>query len=317
MGERSTTETTARELAAARRGAVSRTLLRKAGCSNASIDRLFSHPRWVEQSDQVITLAGLPPDPLTPLSVAVLDQGGDAVVSHACAGPSWGLESLRRDPVHLLTTSSSTRQTSLAVVHRVRSFPANWTTWKDGIPIVRPELLALQLFTFCTPERAARLTDRLWSERVLSGRSIERFLEQLGRRGRTGTAGLRAYFDERGRDYTPPASGLESRADELFIESRADMRRQVDSGDDEHWTGRVDFRHETLPLVIEIQSEKYHSSLTDRAADAARRERFESAGYVFLEITDTMIWSSPGLVVSMVRAATERARRQCRKGNVP
>lgn len=265
----------------------------------------------------MITLAGLPPDPLTQLSIAVLDQGGDAVVSHSSAGPSWGLESLRRDPVHLMTTSSSTRQTSLAVVHRVRSSPANWTTSKDGIPIVRPELLALQLFTFCSPERAARLTDRLWSERVLSGRSIQRFLEQLGRRGRTGTAGLRTYYEERGPDYTPPASGLESRANELFTEAGTDMLRQVDSGDEEHWTGRVDFRHATYPLVIEIQSEKYHSSLTDRDADAARRQRFERAGYVYVELTDTMVWSSPGQVVDEVRAATDRARRLHRNRNVP
>lgn len=317
MGERGATERTARELAATHNGAVSKSLLREAGCPNPAIDRLFSHSRWVARSEQVITLAGLPPAPLTDMAIAVLDQGGDAVVSHSAAGPSWGLESLDRYPVHLMTTSSSSRRTTLAVVHRVRTFPADWTTVKDGIPIVRPELLALQLFTFSTPERAARLTDRLWSERVLSGRSIQRFLERLGRRGRTGTVGLRAYFDVRGPDYTPPASGLESRASELFEEAGLDMRRQVDSGDDEHWTGRVDFRHATLPLVIEIQSEKYHSALTDRAADRARRQRFEAAGYVYVEITDTMVWSSPGEVVRIARAALEKARRLVRQRNVP
>lgn len=317
MAERGSTEHTARELAATRCGVVSRSLLRAAGCPNPAIDRLFSSPRWVVHTDQVISLEGLPPSPLTDVSIAVLDQGGDAVVSHLAAGPSWGLDSLRRDPVHLMTTSSSTRQTSLAEVHRVREFPAGWTTWKDGLPIVRPELLALQLFTTCSPERAGRLTDRLWSERVLSGRSIERFLDRLGRRGRTGTAGLRAYFDERGPDYTPPASGLESRANELFDEADVPMRRQVDSGDGEHWTGRVDFRHATLPLVIEIQSERYHSALTDRAADRARRERFEAAGYVYLEITDTMVWSAPGDVVRLARAAMDRAQRLARKRNAP
>ncbi len=289
-------------------GAVSRTILRSAGLSQSAIGHLFSSPRWEPRSDQVVVLAGLPPSPLTDLSVAALDQGGGAVVSHASAGPSWGLDSLPLDPVHLTTSSSSTRRTELAEVHRVRMLPARWTTWRDGIPVVSPELLALQLFTFCQERRAARLTDRLWSERVLSGRSIERFLGELGRRGRTGTAGLRRYFDARGRDYTPPASGLESRAMELFDEAGVPMERQVESGDEERWTGRVDFRHPTLPLIVEIQSEKYHSALCDQEHDRARRQRFEAAGYVVEEITDTMVWSRPAEVVRRVRAAIGRAK---------
>jgi very-short-patch-repair endonuclease len=143
---------------------------------------------------------------------------------------------------------------------------------------------------------------------VLSGRSLDAFLRRYGRRGRTGVGGLRAYLDARGLDYTPPASGLEGRAMELFDEAGIEMVRQVDSGNHERWTGRVDFRHPTLPLVIEIQSERYHSSLCDQVADAARRDAFEAAGYEFLELTDTDIWSRPGHVVSLVRDAIARTQ---------
>jgi len=37
----------------------------------------------------------------------------------------------------------------------------------EGIPTVRPELLALQLFDVCSYGRAERLTEWLWSERVV------------------------------------------------------------------------------------------------------------------------------------------------------
>ena len=67
----------------------------------------------------------------------------------------------------------------------------------NDIPIVRPELLSLQLFAVCSFERAERLTDRLWSDRLLSGPSLQRFLDQYGS-VRGGTA--------------PPAPGVPGRA---------------------------------------------------------------------------------------------------------
>ena len=75
------------------------------------------------------------------------------------------------DPVHVVRAASSRRMTDRAVVHRVRALPARWVTSLSGLPIVRPELLALQLFAACSSGRAERLTDRLWSMRLLSGPS--------------------------------------------------------------------------------------------------------------------------------------------------
>ena len=112
-----------------------------------------------------------------------------------------------------------------------------------GVPVVRPELLALQLFAVCRFERAESLVDRLWSKRLLSGWSLDRFVGGYCRRGRDGSAGLRSYLEPRGVHYVPPDSGLESRFDQIVRAEEMDFRRQVHTGDEEHWTGRVDFRH--------------------------------------------------------------------------
>jgi very-short-patch-repair endonuclease len=85
------------------------------------------------------------------------------------------------------------------------------------------------------------------------------------------------------------------------------MRRQVDTGG-QHWTGRVDFRHPTLPLIVEIQSEKYHTALCDKEADALRIKRLELDGFAVLEITDTLVWSSPAETVRRVREAIKVAQ---------
>ena len=72
---------------------------------------------------------------------------------------------------------------------------------------------------------------------------------------------------------------------QLFREAGVDMRRQVDSGGD-LWVGRVDFCHAELPLVVEIQSEAYHSALLDRRSDAARVAALAAAGFDHYEVSN-------------------------------
>ena len=52
----------------------------------------------------------------------------------------------------------------------------------------------------------------------------------------------------------------------------------------------------------------YHSSLTDREADARRRMRLEAAGYEVVEVWDNEIWHQRTLVAERVRKAIWRLR---------
>lgn len=167
---------------------------------------------------------------------------------------------------------------------------------------MKPELLALQLFAGCREERAERLVERLWSMRPLCGASIERFLTEMGERGRNGTAGLRRYLEPRGAGYVPTATNLETRVQQILRDAGIEMRRQVDSGA-AHWTGRVDFRHPSVPMLLEVQSEAFHLALVDQASDAARRRALEDDGFVVAEVWDTDVWSRPWVVVTTVESA--------------
>ena len=71
------------------------------------------------------------------------------------------------------------------------------------------------------------------------------------------------------------------------------MRRQVDTGDEEGWIGRVDLRDPELPLIVEVQSERFHSSQIDHQLDARRIERLERAGLVVVQVTDIQAWHRP------------------------
>jgi very-short-patch-repair endonuclease len=143
----------------------------------------------------------------------------------------------------------------------------------------------------------------MWSLRLLDGASLHRLLRDLGRRGRNGTAGVRRYLADRGGSYVPAASGLEARVLQILRHAGIDMRRQVDTGDDVQWTGRVDFRHVTLPVILEVQSERHHEALVDRRSDDVRRARLVAAGFIVAEVTDAEVWQRPSAVVERVNAA--------------
>ncbi len=296
-------------LAEAQNGVLSRWQLLDLGWTYGQIDWLVRSGQWERVTSTVLRRIGSPVDDLQDATAAVLDSGRDARLAHSSAGRCWGLKGLPLRPFQTVRASKSSRQPAEGTMLRqVDRLPERWVTVLDGVPIVGPELLAMQLFDICSFERACKLTDRLWSDRLLSGRSIAALLADFGRRGRNGTAGLRAYFEPRGLDYTPPASGLESRVMELLDEHGIPMDRQVDSGDGDRWIGRVDFRHPTLPLVLEVQSEKFHSALCDREADAIRIAALEAAGFVVVEVTDDTVWARPAELIAAVRDGMRRAR---------
>lgn len=297
----------ARRLAARQHGAVAVRQLRRLGASATQIRNLTGdHDRWSRASDEVLVLNGTPDGPERRVSCAVLDAGDDASLAYASAGRWWGLTGCALEPVVVARTRATRRTDTLASVRRVRFLPEGWVTVHRGVRVARPELLALQLFAAHREERAERLLDRLWSMRLCSVASLRSFCAGVPLRGVRGSAALRRYLGERSDDLRPPESNVESRFRQIVRNAGIPFRTQVDLGDERSWTGRVDFLHEWAPLVVEVQSEAYHSSLVDRDHDRARIERLHAAGLTVVEVTDTMVWTAPDAVVRAVELGLER-----------
>jgi hypothetical protein len=292
------------QLAASQHGLITRTQARRVvGASFGAVDHLVRSGRWEPVGDEVLRLKGSPPGRGQLVMSKVLDAGPDGRLAYRSAARWWGVTGASLEPVHVVRTSRSHRRPEGVVLHTARSVPDRWTARLDGVPIVRPELLALQLFASEPWRRAERWVDALWSMRLLDGRSLARLLHDLGARGRNGTAGLREYLEPRGQAYVPPASGLESRTMQVLSAAGIDVVPQVDSGDEERWTARVDFRHRWLPVIVEVQSERHHAALSDRSADRERIEQLRAAGYAVVEVTDVEVWTQPDLVIARVAAA--------------
>jgi very-short-patch-repair endonuclease len=296
------------QLASDRHGVVAVWELRRAGVSQDAIRQLYDSRHWERVDGVVLRRVGSPATRGQRLATAVLGCGPDSAATGLGAGRWWGLSGCRQWPLPVVGVRWLRRTPDDVAFRQVRRLPPSWTTQLDGVPIVRPELCALHLFADCSPERACRLVDSLWSMRLLSGPSIDRFLRDMGAMGRNGTAGLRDYLAARGPEYVPPASRLEDRAWEILAGAGIEVRRQVDLGSQAEWTGRVDGIVVGTHVVIEIQSWRYHGALVDRDADRVRIARLVAAGFTVVEITDDEVWSQPAVVVRKVQDGIAAAR---------
>lgn len=157
-----------------------------------------------------------------------------------------------------------------------------------------------------SPAKLARTVDSAWSMRLTDGPRLTRALDELRRSGRDGIERMEVIIDERGPDWIPPESGLEHRFHALLRDDgQAPMRLQVGIGDDT-FIGRVDALDDDASVIVEIQSNRFHRSPTDVAADAIRRGRLEAQGYLVIEVWEDEIFHDPGPALARIRRARSR-----------
>jgi very-short-patch-repair endonuclease len=291
-------------------GLVLATQIRTAGLSRSAERHAVAADRLQRVTTRVLRVPGTPPTEHQRVLAGVLDAAPASAACGSTGAALWGVAGWGLIPVHVARPFGRTgRRSELAVLHEIARLRPHHVTEMRGIPVVRPEVLVLQMCGATYPQRAESVLDNLWRRRLVSGRSLRRTLDELAASGRNGVQLMRELLDRRGDDYVPPASNLERRF-ETILERACEprMRRQVDSGAD-RWVGRVDFRDPDMPLIVEVQSETYHSSLVDTEHDARRLAALRAAGFTVVEVTDEQVWYRSDEVVEAVRAARRGLQR--------
>jgi very-short-patch-repair endonuclease len=246
---------------------------------------------------------------------AVLDAGPGAVLSHHSAAALWELPGFDLRDLHVTRLRTGTRRgVRLAREHRPRALLASHVTEFEGIPVTTPARTVFDLAALVHPLRVKRALETAWSHHLLNGVRMAVMLDDLGKRGRTGTTVMRELLAERGPDYIPPDSGLEGRFHDILVrDGQRPMRRQVHLGGDS-WLGRVDFVDEDVPLIVEIDSERYHSALIDRQADEEQTAALEAAGFTVFRCSDFQVWyRADEVTVPIRKKRAVLARRDGRK----
>jgi very-short-patch-repair endonuclease/predicted transcriptional regulator of viral defense system len=257
--------------------------------------------RWSERRHLVYALLGAAEDDRTDLLADVLAAQPRAVASHRSAAAVYGLPGFRPRPAHVTVADHWERDRTSAVVHRTLFLPEHHLRILDAIPCTS---LARTLFDLCGTERlgrSARAVDNALARKLVTIPALWSVLLETKARGRAGSTVLRALLRERGPSYVAPATELERRFVELtHRHGLPDPRRQVDVGDSDRWIGRVDFLYGT-DLVIEVDSAEHHTSLLDRAADAARDDALDESGRRVLRFTWDDVVRRPRRVADTVR----------------
>ncbi len=260
--------------------------------------RIHRHPEIERVSPRVVRHRVVPPSTEQQLMTAVLDAGPGGALWAGPGASHWGFSRYRRLPAHVAIRRCTVDGPRLAQLHLVRDLdPIDITTHFD-IPISRPESTVLWLAGKYTHrygheialDRTAKVLDQAWRQRLINGHAIHTLAERSGGRGRSGIVVLRSLLEKRPPDYQPAGSALEDHFEEIVTTTvREHLTRQV-TVDAEPVTRIVDYRLQTWPLIVEINGEAFHSSLSDRAHDDERYERLLELEFSVVVLWEYDIW---------------------------
>ena len=297
-------------LAETQAGAIRRDQVRNLGATKGALRHRLARGSLIRVTSKVLRIRGTPATEEHRAWVAILDAGCTAVLSHHSAAAWWGLPGFELEPFHVARPRREPRRpTGVAIAHQATMLPARHITALRGVPIVTPSLLMLQLAAVVHPKKLARTLDTAWARRLVSGPSVREVLDDVGGRGKEGTAALRGVMAERPQDYRPPDSNQEARFQDLVRRVGIRMRRQIDVGGDE-WLGRMDFIHERLPLIVQIDSELHHTALIDAEADERQTEQLTAAGFIVRRFSDFQLWYRADEMIAELETAVYLASRR-------
>ncbi len=296
-----------RRLAADQHGLVSRSQARANGFDRWAIQRMIASGRLTTVTPRVLRIGGSATSPWQSVMAGVLDVGYDAVASHLTAAVLWGLPGMKAEPVHVAVSRVlRRRQPAAATIHHLTRIPAEQRLILHDIPVTAPPLTTLLVCGTEGAHRAAQVLDHFLGAGLVTVAETWDLVDALSRQGRNGLCDLRKLLNDREDGATAPQSNNERRFEYIAASNGiTTLRRQVDIRV-RSWIGRVDYCDCEVPLIVEIHSERYHTSWSQRRNDAIRIGKLEAAGYTVVIVWDHEIWHSPDRVVERVRQARAR-----------
>ena len=304
-------------VSATHEGLVARFHLPEIGLDSRHWWRAIRTGRWLPAGDRVIRAAAAPPTETQRVLAAILDASPGAVL-HAGSALAWlGMTGFGLATVLVARPRGlSSATTPLARVHRVRDLRPHDVIVVNGVA-TETALRAIwaEAARYAGParheigiKRIGTLLDQAHRLRLVSWGGLHESVDDLRQRGRSGTVIMRELAGHRPPGSSPTESGLETRFEDVLQQAGADpLRRQRPVGGREP-IGRCDFTDEDLPLVVEVNSLRFHTTPTDRAADERRYQALMDAGFSVCVIWEDDLWSAQGGVARAVIEARRHAR---------
>jgi hypothetical protein len=170
-----------------------------------------------------------------------------------------------------------------------------------GLPMTTPERTVIDLASIMSERLLDRIVDQALAAGLLELQTLSDVFDELGRRGKPGTASMRRILGRRSGGYVPPDSVLEQRVLALLRESGLPEPAT-------QWTpewlspsnGRVDFAYPDRRLIVECDGRRWHSMFHSFEIDRLRDNAAQLAGWRLLRFTWSEVAENPERVVHSV-----------------
>ncbi len=254
---------------------------REAGLTHGQIDTRVASV-WTHVHDGVYRMPGVQPTWKGDLLAACWAGSAPIAISHRSAAGLFELPGGRTDLIELTCRRWRRSQRSGLVVHESRRFDNADIECVDGIPVMRPERVVLDLAGMHPNRRYVEiLVQAARRKRLITFESTRDVFDQHARRGLRGVRALRTVLDLWDPAQRPTESDMETRLLQLLVDGGwpAPSPQYEICDRVGNFVARVDMALPTLKVAIEYDSKQEHSDEFQLQRDARRRNRLVAAGW--------------------------------------
>jgi very-short-patch-repair endonuclease len=233
------------------------------------------------------------------LQVGLLMLGPDALVSHEAAAQLHGFEHTPADRVEFLVPFAQRNRRATGRVHCSTRFERLDRSRVGRWPVTSATRTVLDLAMLRpSPRRLEAAIDSAVRSRASSPVILQRRLETLRGPGRWGCAAVERLLVDAGGE-----SVLERRFLALVRTSglpRPTTQHRIH--EDRRTIARVDFAWHTYMVIVEVSGRLGHTTPSERARDAQRRNEIQDIGWKVYEYTWNEVTQRSAAVASTLRA---------------
>jgi very-short-patch-repair endonuclease/predicted transcriptional regulator of viral defense system len=288
-------ERRAQRLAARQYGVVSRGQLLAEGFSAEAIDRRVRSGRW-RALHRGVYLIGPLLVPGARTMAAVLACQSEAYASHHTAALLHRLP-LRAKPrtIHVTVIGRNPGSRQGITLHRVASMAADEITEINNIPVTTPARAILDLAaTLDTPE-LEQLVAEAYAKNLATRHKLESLIARYPTR--PGTRRLRELLEAG----TP--AFLRSRGEQLLLALIRKAQLPPPAANARLHGYEVDLLWPQHRVVVEFDSQAFHSTRPKRERDSRRDQELILTGYVVLRVTWRQLTAEPEALIARIAAA--------------
>jgi very-short-patch-repair endonuclease len=151
-------------------------------------------------------------------------------------------------------------------------------------------------------KRVERAANTALARKLVTIVELRRMSGEMAKRGRKGTRNFRLLVEKLERARGRPETNLEDDFLRLVVDNGLpEPRLQVDVFDKDGFIGRVDDIWGPQMVIVEVDSDWYHTAPLDEEADALRDERLKALGYEVLRFSEHHVRRMPEYVLRTLR----------------